>query len=510
MGVFVAQTTHFQIEVDANLGTSGFTVAMALSQICESDYQRCVSWFGGTQVPYRSPDTPGYIRVLVTTLNGGWNNGSGGFIKVNGYPDVESVGLAFVMELSEMFMDVQNIGWDPSNSKGEALSRLFGEEAHPTAPAAGLFFTAQSWLGTDADPAGSANRHDWVTANEATDTNFISTGCAILFLNYLRWQLGYSLEKIIATKGATLETVFQALTGGSGGFGPFSALLNRFFPIGTRPAVGDNPFPLREPAQRSVLLNAVLVPTGTIAFRNGVVNEGFIGCPIKPYQYTIFAMRNTVKVTATAIGFGIAQFVWTVNGITATDGASIQPAVLVFRPDPELANGGTSSSEGVLLDVSVSGQGSVLTLTLGDPAFNAQAHLTIAVTANDAFDNPASTTTATVGTNIATEVVQFEPSYYQDARRCAQAFIGRLQHKVAPPFDHLAQAIAIILTLPDPPPPEFQRVILVLEQIAFLAQRLPTGFPSETLEQLQQFLARRLAIAHSIGASLEFSTQIGK
>lgn len=165
MGVFVAQTTHFQIEVEATLGTSGFTVATALSLICESDYQRCVTWFGGTQVPYRSPDTPGYIRVLVTTLNGGWNNGSGGFIKVNGFPDVESVGLVFVAELSEMFMNAQNIGWDPSNSKGEALSRLLGEEAHPTAPAGGLFFTAQSWLGTGADPAGSANRHDWVTAN---------------------------------------------------------------------------------------------------------------------------------------------------------------------------------------------------------------------------------------------------------------------------------------------------------------------------------------------------------
>jgi hypothetical protein len=504
MGNVVATTTHFSIEVDPSLGSSGVKNATALSQIVEPDYQKCVQWFGGTQVPYRSPDTPGFIRVLLTTLNGGSNNGSGGSIQINDYGDVESAGLVFVAELSEMFMLAQNIGWNPRDSKGEALSRLLGKKAHPTAPVAGLAFTAQNWLGTNADPAGSGNRHDWVSANEPTDMNSISTGCAILFLNYMRWQLGYGLEKIIATPGNTLEAVFQKLTGASGGFQPFSALLNRFFPIGTKPAIGDNPFPLLDSAQRGVFLNIGNEVISTAVSESGVATEGFLGCPTKPYRYNVVETLYTIEATATPIGFGLPQFAWTVNGLAATDSAVIKPIATVYRTNGP--NGGsTSSQEPILLHVTITGSGKALTLF---PAgLSGDAQLLIAVAAVDQFDNPTAQATSSRSSNISTERVQFEASYYQDLDRCARAFIDRFPNTVAPPFNHLAQAIAIILTLPDPPPPDFDRALRLLEHIALfsdgLTGRMHNTFPPAAREELQRLITRRLAIAPALARRIE-------
>jgi hypothetical protein len=362
----VVKTARFWIEADPALGSAAVQSGQAVAQFCESDYDQLVKWFGGgVQVPYRSPDTPGFIQVLITTENGGWNNGSGGLIKLNPYPETESMGLVFVAELSEMFMRSQNGGWDPGNSKGEALSRLLGEVAHPTAPNAGLFFTAQSWLGTAADPASSGNRHDWVSANEGKDTNFVSIGCGILFLNYLRWQLqpSFSLEAIIAASGATLEAVYQELVGQPGGFQPFSSLLNRFFPIGTPAAVGDNPFPLLAAEQRQLSISTSSTGTGIKLEGGGFVEAQFLGCPRKRYSYTLVGTTDTVKSTATPVGFGIANISWTVNGMVATNGATIAPTVIVFSPDPALPAGGTSSTQTVNLTCTISNHGKILSLS---------------------------------------------------------------------------------------------------------------------------------------------------
>jgi hypothetical protein len=504
MGTFVAKTARFWIEADPTLGIAAVQSGQAVAQFCESDYDQLVKWFGGVvQVPYRSPDTPGFIQVLITTQKGGWNNGPGGLIKLNPYPETESMGLVFVAELSEMFMRAQNGGWDPGNSKGEALSRLLSEAAHPTAPNAGLFFTAQSWLGSTADPASSGNRHDWISANEASDTQFVSIGCGILFLNYLRWQLqpGFSLEAIIAASGATLEAVYQELVGQSGGFQLFSSLLNKFFPIGTPAAVGDNPFPLLAAKQRQLSINTSSSGTGIKVEGGGFVEAQFLGCPRKRYSYTILGTTDTVTATAAPVGFGIANISWTVNGMVAADGATITPTIIKFSPDPALPTGGTYSTQTVNLTCTISDHGKML--RIAGPALVGQVHLTIGAVANDANETPTWQVSASATATLANSFVLFEPAYHQDAARCASAFIHRWG-ELAPPFDHLAQAIAIIFTLPDPPPPDFQRALILVEQIASLRERLHEGVPAELREPLQRFLESRLAAAPTLARTLGF------
>jgi hypothetical protein len=73
---------------------------------------------------------------------------------------------------------------------------------------------------------------------------------------------------------------------------------------------------------------------------------------------------------------------------------------------------------------------------------------------------------------------------------------------VAPPFDYLAQAIAIVLTLPDPPPPDFERALILLEQVALFNEMAPHALPERARKELQRFISRRLAIAPRLAARL--------
>jgi hypothetical protein len=505
MATFVAKTARFWIEADPALGITAVQSGQMVAGLCESDYDRLVMWFGGgVQVPYQSPDAPGFIKVLITDVNGnGWNNGSGGLIKLSPYPEAESMGLIFVAELSEMFMLAQGGGWDPGDSKGEALSRLLGEAAHPTAPNAGLFFTAQSWLGSPEDPAGSGNRHDWISANEGTDKNFVSTGCALLLLNFLRFQPpnAFSVEEIVAASGTTPEAVYAELVGQPGAFQPLSSLLNRFFPVGTHPATGDNPFPLLDAQERQISISINSAGAGIKLEGGGFVERRFIGCPLKSYSYSLLGTTNTITAVAEPFGFGIANIAWTVNGVAATDGATINPTVIVFNPDPALPAGGTSSTRTVDLKCTFSNLGKSLTLSLEGADLIGQVQLTISAVATDANDAPSWQVSASTTATLATEIVQFEPDYQKDAARCASAFLHRWG-KVAPPFDHLAQAIAIILTLPDPPPPDFQRALILVEQIALLSERLHEVEHLELREQLERFLSSRLAATPTVAGRI--------
>jgi hypothetical protein len=92
-------------------------------------------------------------------------------------------------------------------------------------------------------------KKDFVTKTERTDVNSQSYGCAVLFLFYLRSQLGFSESQIIQSGGATLADTYQSLTGGSGtdAFNSFTQLLRPFFPLGkTPPLLTEDPFPLQD------------------------------------------------------------------------------------------------------------------------------------------------------------------------------------------------------------------------------------------------------------------------
>jgi hypothetical protein len=151
-------------------------------------------------------------------------------------PDIDHTRMLVVAEEVEVFEAAQNRGWDCGASNGEGLSRVLATELYP-AELDG-FATAAAWL-------DSSDRPDWVSKTDPTDQNAVSTGCAVLFLNYLRYQLNFSWPQIVAAAGSTLEQTYEALTGKTGGFAPFKALLDQRFPPG-RPSglTKDNPFPI--------------------------------------------------------------------------------------------------------------------------------------------------------------------------------------------------------------------------------------------------------------------------
>jgi hypothetical protein len=140
-----------------------------------------------------------------------------------------------VAEVVEMFMLAQNRGWfaaDGSNegSAGEGLSRVLSAEfLHQVGLGANMagFDTARFWLISDRqDFVNGVDEHD-----HAPDAK---SGCATLFINYLSYQLGYSIKRVIAAAAPTLAGVYRNLTGDQADpFPAFKAMLDGAFPAPT-------------------------------------------------------------------------------------------------------------------------------------------------------------------------------------------------------------------------------------------------------------------------------------
>jgi hypothetical protein len=241
-------TIHFKVFFQDILGGNGTALADDVLRECEADYTTLSNLFGGM--------TPGPFNVniqfnVMPPLGGALHFGcratdlycsanSGSPANPAGPPLVgsPSINQLVVAEESEVFMAAQNRGWDCAGSNGEALSRLLAEAITGLA-----VVTAPTWI-------DSANRPDWVTVNDPTGgtgvpSGEISTGCDILFFNYLRFQLGFPLDAIIAAGGATMAQTYTRLTGLQDAFAPFALAVQQVFPIGTPSGVfSNNIFPI--------------------------------------------------------------------------------------------------------------------------------------------------------------------------------------------------------------------------------------------------------------------------
>jgi len=122
----------------------------------------------------------------------------------------------FVVELSEIMMGFTGYGWDEGQSHGEGLSEIVGALFYPVAYYdSGQGPRVTNWLNgipATATAPAQPGRVDWVSKTEGTDKNSISYGCAILFINYLIYQLGHPLEKVVAAGSDTLANTYAKLT----------------------------------------------------------------------------------------------------------------------------------------------------------------------------------------------------------------------------------------------------------------------------------------------------------
>ncbi len=227
-------TAHFQVSYDSSLDGDGKTLGDAVLLTCENDFTSLQGWFGGI-TPNGMPFT-----VNIVPGSGGASHDSCAAMVLTcdafSGSDSDLVRMLVVAEVDEVFMAQQASGWDCGASNGEGLSRVLATELYPAA--LNGFASAAAWLNTNPRP-------DFVTNNDPTDQNYVSIGCAVLFINYLRSQLNFDLGKIVQTGGATLEDLYRSLTGRSDGFSAFSTLLAQRFPVGTQATLAnDDPFPL--------------------------------------------------------------------------------------------------------------------------------------------------------------------------------------------------------------------------------------------------------------------------
>src|ERR1700731_2829925 len=137
-------------------------------------------------------------------------------------------------------------GFEDEGQAGEALSLLLGAEF---LVAAGLgssmpgFDSANRWLGN--------GRTDYInTPPDRDNKHDAKVGCAILFLYYLKVQLGFSVLQIIQAGAPRLADVYRNLTGRQDDpFLRFKKILDRAFPDRSTITAGnlDNPYPLPNP-----------------------------------------------------------------------------------------------------------------------------------------------------------------------------------------------------------------------------------------------------------------------
>jgi hypothetical protein len=231
-GNLQAQTQHFAVYADPELGPDGAQDAQGVLAACEADYANISGYFRGLAagpfnvILFSNPGGAYHTTCAATDL----------FLDARTKPaDGDYSEFLNIAEFVEVFEAAQAGGWDCGRSNGEGLSRVLAADAYPKELDG--FATASTWL--------DSSRDNFVDHNFNSDTNGPANGCSVLFLNWLRSQLNFSWRQIVGAAAPTLAQTYSLLTGKNDGFQQFSTLITANFPAGSPSGLlTDNPFPL--------------------------------------------------------------------------------------------------------------------------------------------------------------------------------------------------------------------------------------------------------------------------
>jgi hypothetical protein len=290
-------TNHYKVSYDTTLSLKdGKNRADALLAVCEQDFDLMSDWFAGVTI---DRDMPMAVEIRIGRNNSaswGGNRQAPWPIALNptNGQTLGDVRFLLIAEVTELFMSAQNKGFfapDQSSeaSNGEALS-LFLASNFLLINNLPINRTSNvgSWL--------NGSREDWVNKWENSRLNPLSYGCALLFIYYLNVQLGFDIERIIASAGPTLTVVYRNLTEDLNNPVPdFMTILNNQFPrtnpngtprnsqvLGTNP---DNPFPLPTPRSLSTKKYIAALP----------VNQRGLGLRAQLANYSSLKLRQTLN-----------------------------------------------------------------------------------------------------------------------------------------------------------------------------------------------------------------------
>jgi acid phosphatase type 7 len=200
----LGKTLNFTLYTDTSLGSRNDAMAPAILKNLEVDYNALSSYYGLRVPPFN----------IVMFALGGQTDGTGGAdlaacdatnIEVDVSLDSpERVSALVAVEQAHVFQTLHNKVVNCGYSNGEGLFRALGESLHPGALSD--FATAPQWA-QDGMP-------DFINKTDQTDQNADSTGAAVLFYNWLHYQLGYSWEQIVRAGAPTLAETYRKLTNG--------------------------------------------------------------------------------------------------------------------------------------------------------------------------------------------------------------------------------------------------------------------------------------------------------
>jgi hypothetical protein len=253
MGQVLGATSHqFQLYYNDALGASvGQGVCNAMAETVYVDYEILSSWFGGIQVDsFDLHVDPAGTNSAAEHFDCGARDIH--FDKSGSFDFDRMLAQSEVVEVFEANFDGD---WDCGNSLGEGLSRVLAEALYPGNATQGSKGTpARVWL--DITQSNGKERQNWVQTNDETDQDYDSIGCAALFLNWLRYQLGYRWDDIVQAArqvtDLTAEHLYHQLTGGGPWSSPGSGIawktfrnfVDSKFPPGTATNLSsNNPFP---------------------------------------------------------------------------------------------------------------------------------------------------------------------------------------------------------------------------------------------------------------------------
>jgi hypothetical protein len=236
-------TANFNIYYNPNLASSGQAIADGVLATCERDYSIISGYFGGITPPELS-----FNVIIASEVLGAYHadcKSTDIYCQAVTTPglNIDFARFSLFAEVVEVFSAVQARGWNCLASNGEGLSRVLATAHYPAE--LGYFYSAATWL--------NEGRPDFINVTDPSDNDYLSIGCAVLFLNYLRYQLNFAWNEIVQGGGPTLAQTYSNLTGSkpaesNGCLQQFKAFLQAHYPEGTRVTImTDNPFPLPNP-----------------------------------------------------------------------------------------------------------------------------------------------------------------------------------------------------------------------------------------------------------------------
>jgi hypothetical protein len=476
----VAQTKNFLITCEDDPGAR--QRAQNIGYVCEADLSRLNQLFSAN---FEAENTsPHSIWVVVlkddpTATANGWNFGyeteessqiwiRRGFTPPPPAPPslippdpppptgpdlnaavIEFPRFVFVAELAEIMMGFTGYGWNAGQAPGEGLSNLLGALLHPQ----GYYDSGQGprinqWLNGGSSPP----RADFVSTTVDTDQDIFSYGCAILFINYLVYQLGFPLEAVIRAGGNTLAETYARLTGqlATAAYPAFNELLQEHIRNSTtNNMLRDNIFPLLDPAHRRIeTTQSDPIDKGhrdATAPTSFVVKPGLI-CPPAPYDFYRHEELVEQPIFARARGMANAQFIWMVEGTPASirgnwTNLTINSPLTIKNPDGTIAN--VANTVTLLYGIRDAWNGSVLYLkTLN---WDGNCELTVTVFAREAVEIDGD---VSADESVSLTAVTWTPGEeIKKARQRCNPFFAQVNDT----FWYLTEKLSDIKNRPDPP-----------------------------------------------------------